>query len=74
MILNIFRDIIKSKVSKYLNFKRIKLFLAWFKIPINFKWLIAMIGYKKLASGFECAQFKFILYYSYFQICNKNLN
>ena len=43
---------IKSK-SKHLNLKRIKFVLTWFKIPIklipiNLKWLIAMIGYNKL--------------------------
>ena len=37
-----------------MNLKRIKLFLTWFKIiikliSINLKWLIAMIGYNKLA-------------------------
>ena len=37
-----------------MNLKRIKFFLIWIKnsiklVPINLKWLIAMIGYKKLA-------------------------
>ena len=37
-----------------MNLKRIQFFLTWFKIPIllisiNFKWLIVMIGYNKLA-------------------------
>ena len=44
---------IKSK-SKHLNLKIIQLFLTWFKIPIKLipmtlKWLIAMIGYNKIA-------------------------
>ena len=46
-----------KKKSKHLNLKRSQFFLTWFKIsiklvPINFKWLIVMIGYKKLAYGF----------------------
>ena len=50
--------IIKSE-SKHLNLKGFQSFLTWLKIPIkliriNLKWLIAMIGYNKLAYNVYC--------------------
>ena len=54
---------IKSK-SKNLNFKRIKFFFTWFKIPIklipiNLKWSIAMICYNKPAKNFCLYQIRY---------------